>query len=337
MSDNKPFYLTKNAGFGQAGPEDDLLHPEQNSLVDDVSCTESQYLGFSVPEENIHALCYVWHHPVLKTLTGGAWVWQGYKQFAPMSELYDWRAFMDDSAVANDLHEVCLDNGYRVKIVDPLNAIHISYKDEARENAFDLEYTAVTEPVMFGDGNHFEQPMKVRGSLLLRGKSYQVDCYNIRDRSWGKPRQEAPVKVAPITWATCVFNDNFAFNCTILDDARHNTELKGTEFELPPEAALKGGWIYKDGKVLRVVKASKYIERDNRSMLLKNIRLELEDEQGNTYSVAGQALAGSVSTPWPNCYGTVNLTKWETGGMTGYGDCQEAFFTDYLNKFIQPL
>lgn len=49
---------------------------------------------------------------------------------------------------------------------------------------------------------HFEQAMRVEGELLPRGKRYDVDCFNVRDRSWGKPRPEENMTLPPTSWMT---------------------------------------------------------------------------------------------------------------------------------------
>ena len=98
-----PFYLKKNKGFGQIRPQDDLLHPASFSNVPDNSATETQYFGFSIPEENIHGLTYMWWHPNLKVCSGGLFVFQGVKERMVQAELCDWRNFMSDAAIRNDL------------------------------------------------------------------------------------------------------------------------------------------------------------------------------------------------------------------------------------------
>ena len=74
--DDLPFTLTQNTGFGTAGPEDELLHPESFRDVKDDSATETQYFGFSIPEQRIHATCQLWHHPDLHVVTGGLFVFR---------------------------------------------------------------------------------------------------------------------------------------------------------------------------------------------------------------------------------------------------------------------
>jgi hypothetical protein len=330
MSDtDKPFFIAQNQSFSSASPQDDLLHPESFRAIKADSATETQYFGFSVPEERIHALCYLWHHPNLRVVTGGLFVWRGVKRYMPGAEICDVRAFMSDRVLAKELHEYRLDNGYGVRIVEPLKKHHLTYHDAARDNAVDLHYEALSAPVMFADGNHFEQPMRVRGSLTLRGTRYAVDCFNVRDRSWGKPRPEDNLPLAPISWMTGVFNDQFAFNCNVFDQHEENPEIKG-RFEIPREKTLNGGWILRGGELRRIVAARKRVEREAGSHLPLAVELALTDDRDQVTEMRGRLQAACSWQVWPNAMFPVCQMRWECEGLTAIGDCQEAYWHDYL-------
>jgi len=324
-----PFFLSKNEGLIATQPEDDLLHPDSFKNVSDDSATETQYFGFSIPEENIHALTYTWHHPNLNVVSGGLFVYQGVKPSTVHCEICDWRQFMDDSVLKNDLHDYRLDNGYGVKIIEPMNRFHITYDDAARKNSVDVQVEAVLPAVMFGDGNHFEQTMKVKGELVLRGKKYDVDSYTVRDRSWGKPRQEILMPLPPSTWNVGTFSDDFSFNCAIIDSAKNNPLLTG-DLVLPEEDLLTGGWVYRDGKLGRIVKANKKCTRVPHSLETTSVELQFTDEHGREFDMKGTLIASAPIQTWINVMMRVNLMSWECDGQTGYGDLQEAFWGDYL-------
>lgn len=325
----KPFYIAQNQGFAGISAKDELLHPEAFTEISADSATETQYLGFSIPEENIHALCYLWHHHNLKTVTGGLYVWQGIKRYMPAAEICDVRAFMSDRALANNLHEYRLDNGYGVRIVEPLKKLHMTYQDAARKNSVDLEYEALAAPVMFGDGKHFEQAMRVRGEVMLRGKRHTVDCYNVRDRSWGKARPEDNMPLPPVSWMTGVFGEDFAFNCNVLDQHEENPEIKG-RFELPREKTFNGGWVRREGVLARIVSARKRVEREAGTRLPLAVDLEFTDEQDRVTRLRGSLQAACPWQVWPNMIFMVCLMRWDCEGRTAHGDCQEAYWNDYL-------
>jgi hypothetical protein len=112
--------LAKNeGGFGTCTDSDDLLHPKENALLSGDSLTETQYFGVTIPEERIHGLIYFWHHPNLRAITGGVWVWQGIKKHHLACEMHDLHSFMSDKPLANDLHSFRLSNGYGVELQSP--------------------------------------------------------------------------------------------------------------------------------------------------------------------------------------------------------------------------
>jgi hypothetical protein len=80
--------------------------------------------------------------------------------------------------------------------------------------------------VMFGDGKHMEQGMRVKGKLMLRGESFDVDCFNIRDKSWAKLRPEEIMSAPPVSWMTGIVDENLMFNCNLMDHAGSNTSAR---------------------------------------------------------------------------------------------------------------
>jgi hypothetical protein len=331
MSD-QPFFLAHNEAIGEASPADDMLHPEQNRGIEGDSLTETQYLGFNIPEHSIHGLGYIWHHVNLRIITGGLMVWRGVKRFAVEAELFDVRGFLNDKALANDLHEVRLENSYAVRVIEPLKRLHMSYEDGSRGNFVDLDYSAITPPVMFGDKKHFEQGLKVRGKLVLRGQEFEVNCRNVRDRSWGKLRPEAPMSVPPVSWMTGCFGDDFIFNCNLMDHAGSNFQATG-QFAVPVERALNGGWISRKGRITRIVKAHKQLDRDPESFMPRSVTLRTTEEDGRETTMRGQLVAACPWAVWPNIHANISLMRWEMDGCIGHGDCQDVLWTDYVGAW----
>jgi hypothetical protein len=330
MSSDKPFFISHNSSIGAAAASDELLHPQRNALVKDDSLTETQYFGFCVPEQCIHGYGYMWHHPNLRVVTGGIFVWRGHTPSMVHALLCDFRTFMRDDVLANDLHEYRLANGYGVKMVEPLRRHHVTYADPERKQSIDLHYEAVSPPVMFGDGNHFEQAMRVEGEIVLRGTRYPVECFTVRDRSWGKPRPENNLAIPPISWMQAVFNSDFAINCTMFDQASSSPELRGT-LALPDDKTLNSGWIYRDGKVGRVVSARKRVARVPENHRVIYAEIEVTDDLGRTVNTHGRSIASVLYSPWHNIYAPMALMRWECEGLVAYGDYQEGVWNDYLN------
>lgn len=331
MSDDKPFFISQNSGFGPIDAADELLHPAKNALVKTDSLTETQYFGFCIPERAIHAYGYLWHHPNLHVVGGGLFVWRGHKRTVTHGELCDYRNYMSDRVLEDDLHDYRLENGYGVKVVEPLKRHRLTYADPARHNLVEIDYEAVSPPVMFADGNHFEQAMQARGRLVLRGESFDVDCFTLRDRSWGKSRPEDNLPLPGASWMQGVFGEDLAFSCNVFDQVQTSVELAGTPLALPEGRTLNGGWIHRDQRVGRLVKASKRIERVPGSRMPRKVELEITDELGRTLRIDGQSIASTAWMPWSNIFMPITLMRWDCEGRIAHGDCQEGVWNDYLN------
>lgn len=334
MSDDGAFWTSQNQSLAVAKTADDFLHPELNALVNEDSVSETQYFAFCVPEAGIHAYGYLWHHPRLKVVTGGLMVWRGVNTTPLTADICDIHHFMGDGVLSGDLHSYRLPNSYSVEVIEPLRKHRMTYSDPTRQNNVDLHYESIAPPAMFGNGLHFEQPMHVRGQVVLRGEAFEVDCYTVRDRSWGKPRPENNLRMPPYSWMSGTFGPDLAFNCGVFDQPEGNPEIKG-RYELPADKALSGGWLFRDGHMSRIRQATKRVERDLKLRIPKSIEIELVDDTDRSLKVRGTLVASCPWTPWTNIHMTISLMRWECEGRVNHGDCQEAAWNDYCRDFFR--
>ncbi|HKY89781.1 MAG TPA: hypothetical protein VJM11_02025 [Nevskiaceae bacterium] len=334
MSKDPDWFATQHEGFGRFTPEDDLLHPGHRKDGD--SLTETQYFGFNIPAESIYCFGYFWLHPNLDVVSGGLFVCQGIKSAHLQAELFDIHAYVHrKSVIRDDLRSYRFPNGYGVDVLEPGRRMRIRYDDASRGNHVDVEATAIMPVAMRGNDKHFEQAMRMRGSLMLRGKKHVVDGFNIRDRSWGELRPEEPQALPPMTWLTGAFDDDFAFNCNAFDHPDLEPEWKG-RLSLSPERAFNDGWVFHDGKLLRLRTARKRTVRDPRTGRPLSHRIETEDANGKSWTITGTVRAGLPWAGWPNMICQLFLTRWECEGRVGWGDTQEVQWTDYVRACTQP-
>jgi hypothetical protein len=328
----KAFWEDDVAGLAEAKESDDLLHPHLSKAEPGYALTETQYLGFNIPEHDIHAIGYLWYHPHLKTVMGGIAAWQGFKSHPLQSELWDYVSYMSDDCLKDDLWKYRMENGYEVTTVKPLVSHRIQYENTRADNMIDVSLEALAPPVMLGTGMHFEQPMKTTGQIRLRGRTYDVEGTTVRDRSFGQLRNEYLVPLPPLAWMNAAFSENFAFGCTAFDDPNKNPEWVDS-FRLPNNNPLRGGWIYKDGIASRIVQASKVTIRRKGSFFPDRIELTVVDDQGRTLEITGHTTAGVNWQTWHNMDSNINLTRWECDGEVTYGDYQEFLWPDYIREF----
>jgi hypothetical protein len=330
-SANTSFFMNaQERALGQATPADDRMHREANSLVSDVALVETQYLGFSIPEANIHALNYTWLHPNIGTASGGAWVWQGTKPGQHSSEIFDMRDFMPISTVG-ELDSYTLPSGYRVEVVKPLEEIHISYHDPARDSSFDITYTAIMPPAMLASGKHFDQAMRTKGTLRLHGTDHKVDGFTVRDRSWAEARPEAPRQAPPVHYLTSVFDEDFAFNVTGIEDPDGDPLWKSVaDLSSEQVEAFNRGWVWRNGELKALASAKIATEWDRSTGYPMAHAVDFVDSSGGEYSVTGAVGATCHWNAWSNAFLPVGLTRWRFEDKVGWGDSQSVAWTDYV-------
>jgi hypothetical protein len=327
------FFKSRSFGFGSFTEKDDFLHPNQICSGD--SCTETQYFGFYVPKANIYAFCYFWLHPNINCVMGGLAVCQGLKRSHLQAELFDFNTYLSkDTVIKNDLHSYRLPNSYQVDVLEPGKKMRLRYDDPVRQNRLDLSIAAMMPPAMRANNRHFEQAMKYEGELTLRGQKHQVDCYNVRDRSWGELRPEEALPFPPMTWTTGIFGDNFAFNCSAFDHPDYNP-ITLKEFPISAEQAFNDGWVFRDGQLAKIKSVKKLTMRDPETGRPLSHVMDMVDVDNREYHITGTITAGLPFGGWLNLYTHLCLTKWECEGMTGWGDTQDLHWTDFERQFTK--
>jgi hypothetical protein len=332
-----PWYELRDSDFAVAAPEDDFLHPAANALVADDSATETQYFGFNIPEQDIQAVCYLWHHPNLKVVTGGLWVWKGEIRHIFQSEIFDFVVYDSDRCLDGDLHCVELSNGYRCEVIEPLRRHRVSYRDEARGHALDVEFEATMPAVLTRGGLHLDQGMHARGTLTVAGETHPIDCLSVRDRSWGAVRPEAHTRLPPASWTCCVFSEDFAISYFAFDSLDTDPEWKD-HLAMPYEDNLLGGWLWKDGELTALTKLTQRTEHDFETLFPTAVTATFTDSKGRTFDLRGDITNAGNWHIWMNFDGAYCGARFECDGHVATGDFQEVQGIDYVKRFrSKPL
>lgn len=333
MSKNEAYFMQNFAHeFGTCRDGDEQMQLQYREKQPHYGLTETQFFGFSIPEHDIHAFLYLWYHPNLEVVSGGPIVFQGKKSVQLAAELIDYRGYLPASQMNGDLTNYRLDNSYQVEMLEPARKFRLRYDDPARQNRYDLEYTAVSAPMMWPSSRHFEQVMKVEGELILRGARYDVGGFNIRDRSWGEARLEDPNPGPPACWMTCTFGEDFAFNVTAIDHPDRNPLWKD-KFTVDPASVTKFGWMIVDGEPVVVERTVKHTTYNPLTLLPERIVMDVHDTSGRHFAITGTVQAALPLMTWHNARVPICLTRWECNGRVGYGDIQEAQWTDFIQAF----
>jgi hypothetical protein len=323
------FYMGRNDGTGVYEPRHELLHPEMRDAIHGDALTETQYFAFNLPEEHIHGLVYTWWHPNLGVVSGGVLAFRGIKRTLLASELFDWHVYTSDEALTEDFSHYRLANGIDVQTVEAGERYRVRYADDARGNRLDLTLDAVMPPFMFADGRHFEQTMRTSGELTLRGRTYPIDAFGVRDRSWGSVRAETHEPLPPMTWMSGVFGDDLSFCCSAFDHPELEPEWAG-ELALPPERAFVGGYLRAGGETIPLAGCEKRTTHDPDTLHPVGVEMTLVDANGGRHEVRGTIVAACTLNIWLNVAIPVCLTRWELNGRVGWGDTQDVQWADYV-------
>jgi len=328
--EEQPYFMNPNVGdLGKYVIEDEMLHPQFESKGGS-ALTETHFFGFSVPEAAIHSILYAWHHPNLRSVSGGVHVFQGVKSHSPGAEIADHRHFMSDAALRKTFPNYSLDMGYRVEMLEPGMKFRTTYNDESRTSSLDVIHTAVSEPLVWPGDKHFEQVMRTKGELVLRGKPYRIDGYHVRDRSWGQPRPEDPFRAPPHSWVTGVFDDETALHLTAADDPARDPAWRNIFPDFDPAQCVKFGWMILKGRKTSLRSASKLTTYDRTTLMPTSIDINLIDEHGDSHHIKGTLVAGTPVHFWHNTRIPICLARWQYNGRIGWGDIQDVQYPDFV-------
>jgi hypothetical protein len=328
---NIPWLSTEQRANSRVTEADEFLHPAESSP--DFTLTETYWFTFCIPERNLNGNIYIWMHKNLNTCTSGVWIWRGFKSHHLQCEHFNVQSHLPyptcDGRTVSVPHL-----GLSINIVKPLKTIDVTYQDGPSGNSFQLRFVAVMSPAVRGNGKHFEQALKVTGKLNLNGELLPVDCFSVRDRSWGQGRSETPHVHPPITWSVGVLDSGrTAFNVLGSDDPKRHPDWEGI-YDIKSDAALRDGWLWKDGVLRRIVRMSQFTERNPKSYFSPvALQCEFEDDAGANHLLMGKLVNSCPWGVWPNLHSTFALMEWTLDGVKCYGEINDMIWIHHFKKF----
>ena len=299
------------------GPKDDDFHAPAS---DDPFWNETIWFSFSVPERALSGYVYPWVRANQGLFGGGVVVWDAQGNFPWEARVWDW-SWNRPLGEPGDLRDFTFPNGVGIRCLEPLRAYRLSYAQPAC--TLDLTFRALIEPYTVGRSDwdaafaaHFDQPGHVSGHLVLEGERIAVDCYAMRDRSWG-PRVENPD--FRLGWdhgqtATDAFLSYSAPN--------------------EPGSPVTRGFLWRDGEAAELVSGSRRVERQAHGAPARVV-IRAEDRLGRRLEAVGECAnaLGFLATPWMftwNC-----LTRWAFSGVQGWGEVQDTWHLARYQAFAR--
>lgn len=287
---------------------DDEFHPVAR---EEDSWAETCWFAAAVPERGMGIWTYPLFRPRLGIMSCGIYVWEsGAEELwqLPYYRTY-WHLRFPEGQRLTDL---ALENGLRYRCLEPLTRYRVEYED-GDALKIDLEFEALHPPHPHGirDGlGHFDQLGRLTGEIVLYGERIPVDCFEMRDRTWG-PRRESRQKTI-LAYDYGARSATSGFHCSSLFD-RETQQYR-----------LMTGFVLREGGAVHLAEAVREVERDAQGRPLR-VEIRARDAEGGDVAVSGEVVSrfGMPSTPWFNW---VSMVRWTLpDGSTGYGEDQETW------------
>jgi hypothetical protein len=326
--------------------DDDTFHtpPDDNPYW-----AETTWWSFNVPERKIGGWLHATCHTNRGTVTWRVYVWE--PTGARPNELAYYRISPDIpmAPTDNDLRDITFPGGgFSVKMLEALMDYCISYADHDADFAVAFEhrgvhpprrYTPGEPPIMFSP--HLDQLGHITGELVLRGERIPLDCYSVRDRTWG-PRGGPRKSGAKSNGRTDLdrVRDPHGPRWRQIERQRgrgriqyifgHSGPTTGfLAFARPQDGDASGwsplnhGWLLKDGRFERLDKSASAMKnfRDPTTGWSSHMEVRLTDVTGRHMDAEGF----TISHICEHDAGSTALMRWEFNNEIGWGEDQDVW------------
>ena len=158
---------------------------------DDPWWQETAWFTLMVPERKLYCYVYPWVKANQGILGGGVMVWddRGRHPWDALHWDYQWTYPYPE---LGDLRDITFPTGITMQCLEPLTKYRVTY--EHPRCSLDVTFDAILPAHVLGEDDdtsgtfsgHLDQQGHVTGSITLDGERLAVDCYAMRDRSWGR-------------------------------------------------------------------------------------------------------------------------------------------------------
>jgi hypothetical protein len=271
---------------------------------------ESVWFSVSVPERRIHGMIQYYFRPNMGLLNGGPVLWDqsGTNQWNCLH--YQWSHLQ---ALPPGQHKFSMQarNSLKVEVLEPTARYKIDY---ARDGlVLDLEWTAVgpMHELKTGDAGqqatakfHIEQPGRMQGTIARHGEIWAVDCWSMRDTSYGARDYESLAR-GGYFWG---IGDHGSFHALCMGAG--------------PEAQAIGGYLMRDGEMASLVSGRREVLEWSKLGPAK-VRFSGTDSLGRNIEAIGRIDPGLIFTGYTDHTVVWSLVEWKWDGQAGWGDNQE--------------
>jgi hypothetical protein len=282
---------------------------------------ETVWFSFNVPERGLAGWLYTQIRPNLGVCSGGAFVygpgaWAAWEQ--PYVNFFNYQPLPEPL----DLRDMTLRTGVRVKAIEPGMVYEIGYRFRDQEVFLaDMVFEGLTPPVPhlhgappFTGSSHYDQHGRVTGTITLHGETIDVDCFAVRDRSWGR---------RPEQYRTDAGRLSYVFGTTGPDEGFLVFCMPPKDDLLSETEHLSTGYLFRDGALRRLASATRRNLRNPRTGGVESITIEGRDADGRELNVQGRAISAFPLGNGGMCVNT--LLEFDVDGRRGFGEDQDVW------------
>jgi hypothetical protein len=340
-------------------PEDDTYHV----LSDDPFETETTWWSLNIPERRMGSWLHAGFNPNRDggQVTWRVFVWDPSGAATGRLAYYKSMANVPMRAADVDLRDIEFPmGGFSVRMLEPLMHYHVAYRDEEANFSMEFEHHSVHPPRRFTPGEppamynpHLDQLGHITGELVLAGEKIPIDCYSVRDRTWG-PRgghHSQSQKAEYVRGEYKVLHPGGARWREIERERGrgriqyifgHTDDQTGfLSFVRPQDGDVAGwspmnmGWLLKDGEFQRLDKTRSRMRnyRDPNTGWSAHMEVDMTDVTGRTMQAEGH----TVSHMSEGGTGSNALMRWDYEGKIGWGEDQDGWRLDHFRKMLTAL
>jgi hypothetical protein len=271
---------------------------------------ESVWFSFSKPERRLHGFVQYYFRPNMGMLNGGPVMWDPSGTFQWNCLYYNW-SHLQAMPPGAEKFDMTARNSLTVRVLEPLGRYSIGYDNEGLK--IDLEWQAIGPVHELGTADsgqqatarfHIEQPGRIRGTIRRDREEIAIDCYSMRDTSFG-PREYESLASGGYFWG-------------IAEDSSFHAIAMGEG----GEQRVIGGFIWKDGTLSSLVSGTRRVTEYG-AYGPRRVSFDAVDAMGRPVRASGQIDDGLVFTGYTDHTVVWSLMEWDWDGAAHWGDNQE--------------
>ena len=271
---------------------------------------ESVWFSVSIPEKHIHGMIQYYFRPNMGMLNGGPCLWDRENRYQWNCLHYQWSHLQALPAGAEKF-AMKARNSLSCRMIEPLSRYAITYDNDGMQ--LDLEWTAIgpCHELKTGDASqqatakfHIEQPGRMKGTITRHGERMAVDCFSMRDTSYGARDYES-LAVGGYFWGIA---ENSSFHALCMGKGRF--------------ADCIGGYIMKAGQMASLASGRREVLEWG-EFGPSRVRFAGTDTLGRTMEATGRIDPGLIFTGYTDHTVHWSLTEWDWDGAVHWGDNQE--------------